>query len=107
MNTAIITIKTPADIKLQAQGAAKELGFSLSSLINAYLRQLIKTKTVHFSIDEPSPFLVESLKESSKDIQNMDVSPVFESTEDAVAWLHDKKPVYEGKIQQKIQKTVR
>jgi len=70
MNTAVITVKTPLDLKTQAQEVAAQLGFSLSALVNAYLRQLIKTKTVHFSIpEEPSQFLIDSLKESAKDIK--------------------------------------
>ena len=70
MNTSVITVKTPSEVKTKAQEVAKELGFSLSSLVNAYLRQLVKTKTVHFSLpEEPSPFLLNSLKESKEDIK--------------------------------------
>ena len=64
MNSAVINIKTQPIIKKQAQIVAKELGFSLSSLVNAYLKQLIKTKTVHFSIlneGEPTDYLMNSL----------------------------------------------
>ncbi len=106
MNTAVITIKTPADIKIQAQDAAKELGFSLSSLINAYLRQLIKTKTVHFSLENPSPYLIKALEESKRDVEQGDVSPSFSNVNDAIAWLHEKEPRYENQIQQKVQKTI-
>lgn len=105
MNTAVITVKTPADIKIQAQDAAKELGFSLSSLINAYLRQLIKTKTVHFSLEEPTPYLLESLQASKRDVEHGYVSPGFTNVDDAIAWLHEKEPQYENQIQQEVQKT--
>lgn len=107
MNSTVITIKTPEDIKIQAQETAKELGFSLSSLINAYLRQLIKTKTVHFSLEEPTPYLLEALQESMHDVKQGSVSPEFTTADDALAWLHEKEAPYAGQIQQKIQKTVR
>ena len=49
MNTAVINIRTDLGLKSAAQKVAEELGFSISSLVNAYLKQLVKTKTVHFS----------------------------------------------------------
>lgn len=69
MKTAVINIKTDAKVKAHAQKVAAELGFSLSSLINGYLRQLVKSKEVHFSLseDEPSEYLIKALKESEKD----------------------------------------
>lgn len=50
MQTAIIHIRTDPEVKIKAQKIAKELGFSLSSLLNAWLHHLIKTKTVTFSL---------------------------------------------------------
>ena len=50
MKTAVINIKTDTEVKANAQKVASELGFSLSSLINGYLRQLVKTKTINFSL---------------------------------------------------------
>lgn len=69
MNTAVINIKIDKKTKLQAQNIASDLGFSLSSLINGYLKQLIKSKTVHFSLkeEEPSEYLVQALTESEAD----------------------------------------
>ena len=70
MNTAVINIKTDPLLKTKAQKVASELGFSLSSLINAYLKQLVQTKTVSFSLEEkPSKYLLKSLKESEEDIK--------------------------------------
>ncbi len=69
MHTAVINIKTEPKIKAQAQHIASQLGLSLSGLINGYLRQLIKNKTVHLSLvkKEPSPYLIQALKESEED----------------------------------------
>ena len=68
MNTAVINIKTNPEVKAKAQKIAEELGFSLSSLINGYLRSLVKTKAVHFNTSEkPTDYLIQALKESEKD----------------------------------------
>ncbi len=98
MNTAVINIKTHPLVKAKAQAVASELGFSLSALVNAYLRQLIKTKTVTFSVEseEPSKELIQMLKESKADIEAGRVSPGFSNTKDAIAWLDDPKGRYEN-----------
>lgn len=67
MNTAIINIKVDPEVKSKAQKVAAELGLSLSSLINAYLKQLIRTREVLFSLDEEttSDYLPQQLSSSS------------------------------------------
>ena len=69
MNTAVINIRTPSETKAKAQKVARELGFSLSSLINGYLRQLVKTKAIHYDLkaEEPSQFLIQALRESEEE----------------------------------------
>lgn len=71
MYTAVINVKTHPQIKNEAKKIAEELGFSLSSLVNAYLRQLIKTKTIVFSTvsEEPSAYMVKMLKQAEKEIE--------------------------------------
>lgn len=88
MNTAVINIRTDPKTKAQAQKIARNLGFSLSSIINAFLKQFVKTKKVTFSLEEePSPYLIKMLKKSEKDIKAGRVSPGFKTGEEAVAWL--------------------
>ena len=48
MDTTIL-IKTKKDIKLQAQGLAKELGLSLADVVNASLRQFITNQGITIS----------------------------------------------------------
>jgi addiction module RelB/DinJ family antitoxin len=69
MSTAVINIKTDPKVKAKAQKIASELGFSLSALINGYLNQLVRTKTIHFSVleEEPSEYMIQALKESEED----------------------------------------
>lgn len=98
MNTAIINIKTDPQLKKQAQAIASDLGFSLSSLINGYLRQLTRTKTITFSLisEEPSEYLIQALKESEEDRKAGRTSPTFDNADDAIAWLHDSNRDYES-----------
>ena len=88
MNTAVINIKTDPKIKKKAQGVASELGFSLSSLINGYLKQLVKTKTVNFSLvdEEPSEYMKQALRESEEDRKNGRYNS-FESADEALAFI--------------------
>ena len=50
MNTAVINIKTDPKVKSEAQQIASDMGLNLSILLNAFLRQFVKTKSVTFSI---------------------------------------------------------
>ena len=47
---AVIILKIDPQTKQDAQAIAEELGFSLSSLINAFLKQLIRNKQVTFTL---------------------------------------------------------
>lgn len=87
MNDSVINIKVKKETKIQAQKIAEEMGFSLSSLMNAYLKQLIRTKTVNVSV-EMTPLFKEKVEESSKDIESGNVSPAFDDVDDAIDWLH-------------------
>ena len=73
MNTATIFIKTEPEIKEEAKKTAAALGFSLSSILNAYLRQLVKTKSISFSANEieeiPNERAVALMKEAEEDFK--------------------------------------
>ncbi len=88
MNTAVINIKTEPLVKKQAQQVAQDLGLTLSSVINAFLKNLIRNKTINFSLNEnPSPYLIRQLKNSKEDIEKGKISPTFSNTKDAIKWL--------------------
>ena len=91
MNTAAIYIKTQPEVKAKAQKIAKSLGLSLSTLLDTWLRQLVKTKRVTFSAEEerPSKYLIESLKKSEEQLKKGETSPTFDNAKDAIKWLHD------------------
>lgn len=87
--TAVINIKTEPLVKRRAKRLADNLGLSLSGLINAYLKQLLRTKTVTFSAsaEEPTEYLLQMLKESREDIKAGRVSPFFHDAKEATRWL--------------------
>lgn len=89
MNTAVINVKVDQHLKKDAQKIAEQLGFNLSVLINGYLRQLVRTKAVQFSLSEqnPSQYFLDSIEEAEKDIQT-GKSMSFDNKEDAVNYLH-------------------
>lgn len=65
MNTAVINVKLNPDLKIQAQNIAEELGLSLSSLVNACLKQVVRARTVTLSAaEEPTEYMVKMLEES-------------------------------------------
>lgn len=90
MNTAGLYVRMNPDIKQKAQKVAGELGFSLSSLINAYIKQLVKTKRVDFSVDEePSEYLIKAMKKARENRKAGKGSPIFDNAEDALKYLDE------------------
>ncbi|MEK9165756.1 MAG: type II toxin-antitoxin system RelB/DinJ family antitoxin [Patescibacteria group bacterium] len=89
MKTTVINIKTKPIVKIRAQQIADELGFGLSSLINGFLNNLIKTKTIHFSAvaqDEPSEYLLQALQEAENGLKKGKIIS-FKDPNDAVAYV--------------------
>lgn len=86
--TTLISIKVRPEVKKKAQSLAYELGFSLSSLINGLLKQVIKTRTVTFSaIDEtPSDYMIEALKKSRQDVKAGKITS-FYKPHDAIDYI--------------------
>lgn len=99
MNTAVVNIKVNPKVKKEAQKVAGKLGFSLSSIINGYLKQLIRTQAVSFSLsEEPSEYMIKALKKSRADIKAGRVSPTFTNAKDAITWLDDPKKKYVNQL---------
>ena len=91
MNTAVINIKTQPETKAKAQQIARQIGVSLSSLINAYLKQFIKTKTATFTANDeiPNQYFKRTLAKARKNWKEGKDSPVFHTGEEAVKWLEE------------------
>jgi addiction module RelB/DinJ family antitoxin len=89
MNT-VISVKVDKEIKAQAQEIAKSVGIPLSTLINAYLRQLVTTRRVELYAPEMmTPKLEKAIAAIEADIaQEKNLSPKFKTAKEAVAWLN-------------------
>ena len=74
----VINIKTNKEIKENAQKIAKDIGLSLSDVINASLRNFIRTREVYFSaIPRMTPEferLVGKIEEDIKEKKNLSQS---------------------------------
>lgn len=89
MQSTAIYIRTEPETKKQAQKVAKEIGMSLSGLVNTYLKQVIRTKKVEFSAEEPSEYFKRTLAKARKNRREGKGSPIFHTGEEAVKWLEE------------------
>ena len=91
MAPTVMSVKTDKKLKEKAQKIAKKMGFPLGTLINAYLRQFVKSKTVYFSMsqsDTMTKALEKEFEQIEKDIQKeTNLSPQFNDMEDAIKYL--------------------
>jgi addiction module RelB/DinJ family antitoxin len=89
MTKTTINIKADKDVKENAQKVARELGIPLSTIINAYLNQLIRTKKVHFFVDkELKPSIKKRLDRLSREAKNgKNLSPTFKNVSEAIRYL--------------------
>lgn len=98
MKPAIINIKVNPIDKAKAQVLAKELGFSLSSVMKAYLKDFLRKQRLAVSLHEDetelSDWAKKELKRSAAGIRNGYVSPPFETVEESIAWLNDPNAKY-------------
>lgn len=88
MSTTVIITKTEPEVKKRAQAVAKEFGISLSSLLNVYLKQIVRTKKIEFTLsEEPSEYLKKTIKQALVDRKKGKASPVFNTGKEAIKWL--------------------
>ena len=86
---AVINIKANKEVKENAQELAKELGLSLSDVLNAALRNFIRTREVYFSaIPRVIPEFERFLGSVEKDIcAKTNLSPRFSSAKEINDYL--------------------
>jgi addiction module RelB/DinJ family antitoxin len=89
MAKAIINIKTDKEIKTNVQKLAKELGISLSDVINASLRNFVRLREVRISsVPQMTPELERLIGSARKDFKNKkNISGPFSSAEEMDAYL--------------------
>lgn len=90
MAKTAVSIKLDKDIKERAQALAKELGLPLSTVINANLREFVRSGEVRFSLEPKiKPKVWEELKKAADDYKaGKNISPVFNSVKDAIDYLN-------------------
>lgn len=87
--TTVIHIKADKEVKENAQKAARDLGLTLSDVINASLRNFIRTREVIFSdIPVMTPELEKLLDRVEEDIKyNRNLSPSFKTAKEMNDYL--------------------
>ncbi|MDO8638753.1 MAG: hypothetical protein Q7R43_04195 [Candidatus Daviesbacteria bacterium] len=87
--TTVIHIKADKEVKTNAQRAAKDLGLTLTDVINASLRNFIRTREVIFSdIPQMTPEFEEKLGPIMEDIKmGRNLSPSFKNMDEAIKYL--------------------
>ena len=85
----VINIKTDKEVKKNAQELARQLGLSLSDVLNASLRNFIRTREVYFSaIPRMTPEFEKLLGPIEEDIKHgRNLSPAFSSPEEMDKYL--------------------
>lgn len=86
---AIVNIKTDKDLKEAAQELAEELGFSLSAVVNASLKEFVRNKEVYFSsAPKMTPYLESLIEDAESDIRaKKNISKAFHASKDIDAYL--------------------
>lgn len=104
MNTEVINIKIDPALKRQAQRVSDELGLTISSLFKGFLKQLVDSKEIVLRVSEqPSDYLIKSLREAAADVKTGRLSPTFDNAGKAIGWLRKSNGVYgKGKVRRKV-----
>lgn len=93
MKNSTLNIQIKSNIKAQILQISQEMGMDLNDLINNYFEKLIKTKSSGYTnknSEEPSEYLIKTLKESNNDICMNKLSPTFSNSKDGINWLNSK-----------------
>lgn len=86
---ATINIKADKEVKESAQEIASELGLPLSGVVNAFLKEFIRSRSISFSsVPKMTKALENILDIVEKDIEkNRNLSPIFHSAKEANLYL--------------------
>jgi addiction module RelB/DinJ family antitoxin len=87
MKTSALSLKIDPKIKSEAQKIANSLGFSLSAVINASLVNLIRSKTISYSMLSPTPLLKQAINSARKDRACGKSTKSFHSSEEMMKSL--------------------
>jgi antitoxin component of RelBE/YafQ-DinJ toxin-antitoxin module len=82
--TITMNIRIDEETRRGLKDFAAEVGIPATSLVNASIRQMLRSRAVTFSTAlEPTPYLEKILREADMDIKTgKNLSPVFDSVDD-------------------------
>ena len=88
MNNTVISVKIDKDVKASAQEVANSAGLTLSTLVNAYLRQVAATRRIElYAPEQMTPKLERLIAEVEAELKSGKVSEEFDSVEEFLADL--------------------
>lgn len=88
MSNTVISVKIDKDVKASAQEVANSAGLTLSTLVNAYLRQVAATRRIELYAPEPmTPKLEKLIEEVESELKTGQASKHFDSVEEFLADL--------------------
>lgn len=78
----VLNLKLDKSLKLEAQKVAENFGIPLGTLMNAFLRQFVRTKEVNLDLAyQPTKYLADIIRESRADYARGDVNGPFKGDE--------------------------
>src|SRR5690348_13330705 len=87
MSTTTIHIKTDIKTRDEAKKVAEGFGFSLTSLVNALLKQIARSKRLNLNLEEkPTQYMIDSMKQAEDDVKHGRVIS-FETPQDAIDYV--------------------
>ncbi len=87
MNT-VISVKIDKDVKASAQEVANSAGLTLSTLVNAYLRQVAATRRIElYAPEQMTPKLEKLIAEVEAELKSGKASKEFDNVEEFLADL--------------------
>ncbi len=88
MSNTVISVKIDKDVKASAQEVASSAGLTLSTLVNAYLRQVAATRRIElYAPEQMTPQLSKLIAEVESELEDGKASKQFSNAEDFLADL--------------------
>lgn len=86
----MINVKTDKEVKEKAQRIAKDLGLPLSTVVNAYLKEFVRSREVLFSMGpQIRPEVAKLLKKADRDYRKRrNTAGPFQTAGEAVTYLN-------------------
>lgn len=84
----VISVKIDKTLKEEAKRVEESAGLTLSTLVNAYLRQVVATRRIELYAPEPmDKNLTKLISEVEKEIKTGKVSPGYKSAREFISAL--------------------